>query len=228
MAYGQWKLDEKMTFDEFGYRSSELTRGSKKPVKCKCEACGVIANKRFRESSARHICNAIIDGKKKCYKCKTFKLVNEFAKNRNSPNGYSKLCKECYSNHDSVILSYKKRSSLIRTDIIAYFEYKTNYLKYKCALKNIPFGLDKSYLYNMYIAQNKKCHYSGIELFHNIGCSDYNSISVERLDPELGYIPGNIALVAFNINSFKGMMNESEFKEFLKKVLPNLTKYAET
>jgi hypothetical protein len=225
MAYGQWIIDEELTYKEFGYYSNTLTKGSKKPVKCKCESCGIIANKRFRESNAKHICKSIIDGKKKCYKCKTFKKIEDFSKNRSTFDGFSKLCKECYSNYDSVKKGYIKKCLNIKTNIISYFKNTTNTLKSKSKLKNIDFDLDDNTLYNLYLKQNKKCYYSGIEIIHNIGCSNYNSISVERLNPNLGYIKDNVVLSAFNINSFKGMMTENEFKIFLNEIIPNLMEY---
>jgi hypothetical protein len=225
MAYGQWKIEEELTFNEFGYNSDNLTKGSKKPVKCKCEACGVIANKRFREATGKHICKSIIDGKKKCFKCKTFKLTNEFSKNRSSHDGFSKICKECFSNYESVKTGYKQKSLKLKTDIAEYFKYKSNYFKNKSKLKNINFDLDENTLYDIYKKQNGRCYYSGLEIMHNLGCSDYNSISVERLDPNLGYVKNNVVLAAFNINSLKGMMNENEFKLFLDKIIPNLIEY---
>lgn len=48
MSYGQWKIDKDLTLKEFGYDGDGLSKGSQKPVKCVCESCGIIANKRFR------------------------------------------------------------------------------------------------------------------------------------------------------------------------------------
>lgn len=225
MAYGQWKIDEELTFKEFGYHSNQLTFGSKKPVKCICEVCGVITNKRYRESNAKHICNSIINGKKKCFKCKSFKPTDEFSKNRSSKDGFSKLCKVCYSNYDSVKNGYKKNSNALKTNLEEYLKYKHNYFKRKSKLKNIDFDLDMHTLYELYQKQNGKCYYTGIEIIHNSGCFDYNSITVERLDSTKGYTKDNIVLAAFNINSFKGMMDENEFKIFLDKIIPNLIEY---
>jgi len=226
MAYGQWRVNENLTFDEFGYYSSELSSGSTKPVKCTCEECGVTANKRIRESNLRHVCKSIIDGKKKCFKCKTFKLVDEFSKNKSTFDGYSKVCKDCFSNYDSVKKGYKKKTNLIKTDIKSYFHYKTNFLKTKCKLKGLSFDLDVDFLYNLYVNQNGKCYYSGIDIIHNSGCSNFDSISVERLIPERGYTKDNVVLASFSLNSFKGMMNEVEFKKFLKQIIPNLLNYS--
>lgn len=44
MSYGQWKIDETATFNEFGYNSCDLTIGTHKPVKCVCNSCGIVGN----------------------------------------------------------------------------------------------------------------------------------------------------------------------------------------
>lgn len=226
MAYGQWKIDERLTFEHFGYYSADLSSGSTRTVKCICEACGATTDKRFRESKSKHICKSIIDGKKKCFKCKTFKTVDEFSKNRATFDGYSKICKDCFSKYDSVKFGYKKKNNLIKNDIKAYFSNKVNTLKAKSKLKGLSFDIDADFLYNLYIKQNGKCYYSGIEIIHNAGCSDFNSISVERLISEGGYTKDNVVLASFSLNSFKGMMSEYEFKKFLITIIPNLITYS--
>lgn len=225
MSYGQWKIDEEVTINEFGYSSKDLSYGSKKPVKCICEACGLTANKRFRESNRKHICKSIIDGHKKCFKCKMFKTTDEFSKNRSTLDGYQKCCKECFSNYDSVKYNYKKKNDTLKTDLIVYLRNRTSSLERKSKLKNLEFDLDKEFLYKLYIKQDGKCFFTGLDIKHNIGCHQYDSISVERLDPNLGYIKTNVVLLSFSVNSFKGMMNENEFKEYLNLVLPKLIEY---
>ena len=64
-----------------------------------------------------------------------------------------------------------------------------------------------------------------IEIIHNEGCSQYNSISIERLTSEKGYTKNNVVLSSFSLNSFKGMMSEIEFKQFLNEVIPKLIEY---
>lgn len=225
MSYGQWQIDKELTLKEFGYNGDSLTKGSQKPVKCICNSCGVIANKRFRESNNKHICKSIINGKKKCFKCKQLKLVEEFSKNRSTFDGYQKCCKECFSNYDSVKKGYNKKSYDLKTDLKVYLRNRTSYLERKCKVKNLAFDLTKEFLYELYIKQNGKCYYTGIDIIHGVGCFENNSISVERLDPIKGYVKTNVVLAAFNVNSFKGMMNESEFKRYLDSVIPNLIKY---
>lgn len=225
MSYGQWKIDEEATFKEFGYESSNLTIGTIKVVKCVCDSCGIVATKRFREAKAKHICKSIINGKKKCYKCKEIKLVEEFSKNRSTFDGYQKCCKECFSDYDSVKRGYKKKSSNLKTELIIYLRNKTSFLERKSKQKNLAFDLTKDVLFELYQKQLGKCYYTNLPIKHNIGCHQYDSISVERLDPNIGYIKTNIVLASFAINSFKGMMTETEFKEYLTIILPKLNEY---
>lgn len=226
MSYGQWVIDEKETYKEFGYSSKDLTKGSKKPVKCYCESCGIKNNKKFREANRKHKCKPIIDGKKKCFKCKERKSIEEFSKNRSTFDGYQKLCKECFSNEKSVKYNYKKRSQLRKQNLKEYLKYKTSALKSKCKTKNVEFNLGDNFLYELYQEQKGKCYYSQLNIKHNKICSQFDSISVDRLDPNGGYTEDNVVLSAFLINSFKGKMNENEYKNILKVVLPKLDEYS--
>jgi len=226
MAYGQWKVLREETIDEFGYDPDDLTYGSKKPVICKCEECNIISNKRFRESNRKHICNSIINNNKKCFKCKEFKDVDEeFSKNKSTFDGYAKVCKTCFSNYDSVKKGYKKQSKKRKECLETYFRYKTTQLKRKSKSKGLDFDLGKGFLYELYKKQNGKCFYTKMDIIHNEGIFQDNSITVDRIDPNKGYIMDNVVLSSFNVNSFKGMMNENEFKNYLTKYIPLLMGY---
>ena len=225
MSYGKWVLNESLTFNEFGYNSSELSQGSNKPVKCVCSECGITANKIYRRSNTKHRCKSIIDGKKKCFKCKNVKVTDEFSKNRSTFDGFQKCCKECFSNYDSVKKGYEKKNIKYKTNLGTYFSTKTSKLKSKSNDKNMGFDLTTNFLLDLYEKQNRRCFFTNIEIKHNIGCHQHDSISVERLDPNKGYVEDNVVLACFAINSFKGMMNENEFKIFLNSVIPNLINY---
>ncbi len=226
MSYGKWKIDENLTYVEFGYHSTELSYGSNKPVKCICESCGILTNKRFRESNRNHICNSIINGEKKCFKCKKFKSVDNFSKNRSTFDGYQKVCKDCFSNYDCVKSNYKNKNILFKNDLKLYLRNRTSSFERKCKQKNLKFDLTKDFLYELYEKQNGKCYYTNVDIKHNIGCFQYDSISIERLDPNEGYTKDNIVLACFAINSFKGFMNEKEYKNFLKLIIPKLIEYS--
>lgn len=225
MSYGQWKINEELTIKEFGYSSIGLTRGSQKPVKCECLSCGMVANKKFVYSQSKHRCNPIIDNKKKCFKCKKWKSVDDFSKNRCNFDGFQKVCKECFSNYECVKKGYNKKTYKYKNSLEEYFNVKLSNLKKKCEIKNVPFDLKKGDLIEKYKSQEGKCYYTNIEIVHNSGKVNHNSISVERLTPENGYTKDNIVLCSFSINSFKGGMSEKEFKEYLNLVIPKLIDY---
>jgi len=225
MSYGQWKINEELTLKEFGYYSIGLTKNSQKPVKCECLSCGMIVNKRFAYSNSKHRCKPIINGNKKCFKCKELKNVEEFSKNKSNFDGYQKVCKECFSNYECVKKGYKKKSNNYKNSLEDYFNSKLPNLRKKCQLQNVPFDLEKGDLFEIYNSQKGKCYYTDMDIIHNLGKLDYNSISIERLYPEKGYTKQNIVLCSFNVNSFKGMMNESEFKNYLDLVIPKLINY---
>jgi hypothetical protein len=226
MSYGQWVIEKNETIKEFGYDPNVLSYGSRKPVICICSECGIKTPKRFREANRKHRCQTIINGKKKCFKCKLKLDVENFSKNRSTFDGYSKVCKECFSNYECVVKGYKKKSEKIKTDLKTYLNYKLTSIKIKSEQKNIFFNLKKDYLFELYEKQKGKCYYTKMEIKHNKGCFQFDSISVDRLDPNKGYTEDNIVLCSFGINSFKGMLNESEFKNILREYIPYLIEYS--
>lgn len=226
MAYGQWKIDSEATIKEFGYNPNNLTKGSRKPVKCKCEICGIWSNKRLYDANRMHRCKSILNGEKKCCGCKKFLEVELFAKNRHTSDGYQDLCRECFSKHPSVMKANKIKNKKMKVDINFYFQYTINRLRKKSFIKNIPFKLIKEDLINKLKEQKNKCYYTGIKIKRNPGVFEYNSISIDRKDPLKGYTKDNVVLCCFAINSFKGMMNENEFKNFIKKINPQLLQWA--
>ncbi len=127
--------------------------------------------------------------------------------------------------YPSVKKGYDKRKKSLKTDLKLYLRNKTSGLSKKCEVKNMLFDLNKEFLYDLYLKQNGNCYYTGIKIKHNKGCHQYDSISVERLNPDKGYTKDNTVLAAFAINSFKGMMSEKEFKKFLETILPKLNEY---
>jgi len=225
MSYGQWKINEELTFKEYGYYSHELTKGTQKVVKCECESCGIISDKRFMYSTSKHRCQSILNGQKKCLKCKEFKNVEEFSKNRSRGDGYQKVCKICFSNYECVKRGYAKKTNRYKTLIEDYFNNKLPYLKKKSEILNVSFNLQKGDLLQIYESQNRKCYYTKIDIVHNSGKFNFDSISIERLYPEKGYTKENVVLCSYNINSFKGVMNEEEFKIYLEMIIPELIKY---
>lgn len=56
------------------------------------------------------------------------------------------------------------------------------------------------------------CPVLGLPLRPTSGCSDDNSPTVDRLVPELGYVPGNVAVISHRANSIKHMGTAEEHR----------------
>jgi hypothetical protein len=89
------------------------------------------------------------------------------------------------------------------------YHYKENALK-----RNILFEVDGEYLWKIYINQNKKCPYTGIDLIlknKNTGSRTPLNASLDRINSNFGYVEGNVQWVYKPLNKFKGSMSHEEF-----------------
>lgn len=72
-----------------------------------------------------------------------------------------------------------------------------------------PFDIDADYIYELWKSQNNKCIYTGedfiIETYHNA------NLSIDKIEPELGYVKGNIQLVCWAVNRAKGDLSHDVF-----------------
>ena len=106
-----------------------------------------------------------------------------------------------------------------------YKEMQGAYLsnvKDKAKRRNLEFFVSYEYLWDIFIRQDRKCAYSGIEIFfsrdnieHING--DYTA-SIDRIDSSLGYIEGNVQWVHKRVNVMKGNMEEREFLDFCEAI----------
>lgn len=227
MAYGNWKIDYATTLAEYGYSPSELTENSHQPVHVECEGCGIKTIKEKRCITRKHLCPTTLNDKKRCYKCKEWKSFENFSINKHVYGGYSKLCKDCFSKEPSVKKGYKQKASKLKLDLETYLKYRIGNIRgsIKTKKRDTEVTISGTDLIDIYNNQKGKCYYSGIDIIHSPGTHAYNSISVDRLDPNKGYTKDNIVLCAFALNSFKGGLTEEEFKIFLKAIISKLQEY---
>lgn len=74
------------------------------------------------------------------------------------------------------------------------------------------FCITIEYIYNLYIAQNKKCNLSGLEISlpdNSTFCS--HTASLDRIDSSKGYVEGNVQWVHKWINRMKSNLAQDEF-----------------
>ena len=174
---------------------------------------------------------------KVCSGCKVEKDFSEFCKHRNHKDGLSSTCKDCAreynkkyrQNNRESIAEKKKEYQQNNKERIAEHgrEYRKNNpyqiqssrlssSARKRAKKNkIPIDLDFISMPNMlnWLKRQPNCVCCGIRFrFGYKGKSGFHvgSPSLDRFNPSLGYIPGNVFLICVKCNTLK---NDATLKE---------------
>ena len=140
---------------------------------------------------------------KVCTTCKKHKLLSEFYNNRSSKDGLCHSCNSCKKVYSDNTCRFKK-----------WFINK----KGLCKQVGKEFTIEPTDIPGVKIRRlkvrgksiweateyPKVCSKWDIELNWNMtGISQYNSPSLDRIDPRVGYIPGNVRLVCQSYNMAK-------------------------
>ena len=174
----------------------------------------------------------VLNGIKKQY-CECVKCCEK------NPDKFHKtnkiLCKGCYSktnaNRYENLPEEKKKekinnqkkwqnNNIIKVRVLA--------AKYRAKIKNLEFNIDEDYINELLIKQNYRCIYTNTELELKMGSDDMfinpNTISIERINPKLGYTKGNIVLVTASVNTMKNELSENNFLEVINLIQKNYKK----
>jgi hypothetical protein len=141
---------------------------------------------------------------KRCSKCGHVKPLSEFQKKKKEGQKTYQLsyCNKC--------VQAQCKGSKRRT-IVSFMNDKWNYIRRRANKKSIPFGITLAELLIAYERQKGICLYTDEAMAWSIG--DYNlktSLSVDKVDPELGYTRENIVLCTRRANSIKQDMTLEE------------------
>lgn len=156
---------------------------------------------------------------KKCGRCKTDKLESEFY-NENR-------CQKCKDYYDAYYKNNRQQEidraksvlnkdrnktnaykrSLCRQNPIGYMIQR---IKSRAKLGNIPFDLSKEDIVIPDI-----CPVLGIALKVNSGKVGPDSISLDRLIPELGYVKGNVMVISHKANTIKNNATLEELEKLV-------------
>ncbi len=100
------------------------------------------------------------------------------------------------------------------------FRYIITRLKAKCKKLDLEFNLDIEYLKNIY-PKNNICPVLNIEFIDTIGNKSrkFNTLSIDRIDPNKGYIKGNVMFMSELANRMKTNANKEQLHNFAKWVI---------
>lgn len=110
------------------------------------------------------------------------------------------------NNIEKIKISNKKcRHNSLLANPVQFLFYNA---KKRARERNILFTISKED-----IVFTKYCPILGIPLVHGKGQPHNNSPSLDRINPFLGYIPGNIAVISYRANTIKGFGTAEEHRK---------------
>ena len=180
-----------------------------------------------------------------CTKCKQEKTLDNYSTNysKNSymstpDNKYKKVCNACcnayakqwrdskgkngYKSKSKKITKYGKEERLL----ISAIRRKLSAAKRRITKYNqTPTNLDTTYLYDMYKEQKGRCRYcnEGLTLIKK----HPGNLSLDKIDPEKGYVKGNVQWLAWAVNRAKGDLPEEMFLSMCKAITTKCNDYSE-
>ena len=100
----------------------------------------------------------------------------------------------------------------------------------RASKKSIPFEITKDYVLSLFEQQKGKCFYSGIKL--NVVKEDENmthdpfKMSLDCVNPDLGYVKGNVVWTAYCVNALKQKMSTEKMVDVCRSIVKNADKKA--
>ena len=139
---------------------------------------------------------------KTCRICKEEKSFSEFHLNRVTKDGLDNRCKVCRK---------KEARSKYQQDPFATL---ARCKKAECKKKGIPYDLDAEYLRKLWTG---KCPITGTSItIGNSGYGSHRSGHLDRLNPLLGYIKGNVCYISGRANRIKYDATIEELEQIIE------------
>lgn len=132
-------------------------------------------------------------------------------------NSYPKTKENFYISGIGVYLTCKSCS--LENTRIARAKHWARILKNEIVRRHnqtgIEVGINEEYILQMYKDQDGKCYWTGLELTPSPINKFPSQPSLDRLDNEKGYIPGNVVLCCFAMNMGRNSTPKSIFEAFI-------------
>lgn len=160
-----------------------------------------------------------------CTGCKEQKPLTAFAKH--SPGKLRAKCRPCQSEINSQSFAHRYRNDESFRAKHAARGKATHRSSPRAALRHSlhhavrrfetvdPVTIDD--LMNLWISQGGRCALSGIEM--TWGNGEQNripspfAVSLDRVDQKIGYVKGNIRLLCYCVNNFRGTMTDQQMMQ---------------
>lgn len=160
---------------------------------------------------------------KTCTICSVEKELEEFLRDKHAPGGYRNQCKECLRKRNKEQRVWENRKESYNAAMRRYRSTEkgaihTSYQAAKGRAKKVgmPFDLDLEYVTELFYQQNGKCALTGVDMQPKSGRM---SPSLDKMDPGLGYVRGNVQWLTWKANAVKQDLTMEELFQFCETVL---------
>jgi hypothetical protein len=155
------------------------------------------------------------DKLRKCTDCGLLKPMSDFHEYKRVKGTYvRKLCLKC------VELQRRARISASYESFLQHLWTRTKNRVGREKATAKEFAIPEGYLQTLWIESDGRCALSGVHMTHHTdgsGRKDLNA-SVDRIDVERGYVPGNVQLVCHRVNTMRHTLSVSEFYWWIKTI----------
>jgi hypothetical protein len=151
----------------------------------------------------------VSDTEARCKKCEKVKDIRHFAANRVGTTRAYRLgtCNSC--RHQA---TYERSVSTVED----YLHRKWLSTRVMAKQRGVPFGITEEEFIGQFKSQDCMCFYTGAEMYWSrkrVRALD-NSVSVDKVIPELGYVSENVVFCCSKINMMKNNMTLSEMEQW--------------
>ncbi|ARA72068.1 hypothetical protein BNJ_00240 [Kaumoebavirus] len=173
-----------------------------------------------------------------CSKCCCFGKLREFRRATNQTwDGMEKICKSCNGDEDGKDAKCKakynskekneKKKKMLSTNVESYYSWLKSNLKQadkKYNLKLIKrgsnqpprmFNLTNDIIKECIEKYEGKCVYTGMTLKWSLDAPPNERGTLDRIDPALGHVEGNIQPTSITLNQMKNNLTDAEFRQLL-------------
>lgn len=120
---------------------------------------------------------------------------------------YISTCNKC---------RYKQYITYVNNDELVSIRDRYNALKRRAKKSNIIFTITLDQFLEIWNNQNGYCFYTGIKMINKRGNgSSRHSVSIDKIDPKLGYINGNVVFCTLQANTMKTDLTLEELKLYI-------------
>lgn len=148
--------------------------------------------------------------------------IDDFGKNKNTKDGKQSQCKSCTSKY-SKLAEWRRdiRDEAIMSKggmALRYAQDRISVYKARAKKKKIPFNITAKFLVDLWNKQGGKCFYTGTKMRVNKGKFHFYSPSLDKKDPQKGYVEGNVVWTLHGVNNFKQELTLKQFLKFVHSV----------